>query len=120
MRRIGLRTYVLGITGNALLSDQNEFLSNGADKYVQTPVLLAATKLTWCFVRVLTKPVLERSIREALVLAKERAQSISGYGAEMLSRQRRWPEHTASCSSGPSHHTTISTSSTLTNNTAAS
>lgn len=101
MRRIGLRTYVLGITGNALLSDQNEFLSNGADK-------------------VLTKPVLERSIREALVLAKERAQSISGYGAEMLSRQRRWPEHTASCSSGPSHHTTISTSSTLTNNTAAS
>lgn len=85
--------------------------------------LLAArtrTYLMGCFHRVLTKPVLERCIREALVLAKERAQSISGYEAEVTSRQRRQPEHTASCGSGPSHHITTSTSSTLVNNTAAS
>jgi len=44
---------VVGVTGNALLSDQEEYLEAGVD-------------------RVLTKPVLERSLRGMLALASER------------------------------------------------
>ncbi|KAI0246901.1 hypothetical protein BJV78DRAFT_91293 [Lactifluus subvellereus] len=46
--------FVVGVTGNALLSDQEEYLQAGVD-------------------RVLTKPVLERSLRNMLALARQRA-----------------------------------------------
>lgn len=53
LRQIGRKDLIVGVTGNALLSDQKEYLDAGVD-------------------RVLTKPVLERSLRDILVLADER------------------------------------------------
>ncbi|KAF9525965.1 hypothetical protein CPB83DRAFT_858706 [Crepidotus variabilis] len=48
--------FVVGVTGNALLTDQEEYLAAGAD-------------------RVLTKPVLERNLRDVLVEADERRKT---------------------------------------------
>jgi len=45
--------FVVGVTGNALLSDQEEYLDAGAD-------------------RVLTKPVLERNLKDMLIIADEK------------------------------------------------
>ncbi|KAF8902397.1 hypothetical protein CPB84DRAFT_1678868 [Gymnopilus junonius] len=53
LRELGRSDFIVGVTGNALLSDQEEYLSAGVD-------------------RVLTKPVLERSLRDILVLAEDR------------------------------------------------
>ncbi|KAI0296554.1 hypothetical protein B0F90DRAFT_1636279 [Multifurca ochricompacta] len=53
LRKAGRDDFVVGVTGNALLSDQEEYLEAGVD-------------------RVLTKPVLERSLRNMLTLASER------------------------------------------------
>ncbi|KAL0954020.1 hypothetical protein HGRIS_005174 [Hohenbuehelia grisea] len=53
LRRLGRTDFVVGVTGNALLGDQNEYLAAGVDK-------------------VLTKPVLERSLRQMLLLAQAR------------------------------------------------
>ncbi|KAJ8079577.1 hypothetical protein PM082_011164 [Marasmius tenuissimus] len=49
----GRRDFVVGVTGNALITDQKEYLDAGAD-------------------HVLTKPVLERSLKSMLHLADER------------------------------------------------
>ncbi|GLB41632.1 putative his Kinase A (phosphoacceptor) domain containing protein [Lyophyllum shimeji] len=57
LRELGRKDLVVGITGNALLTDQQEYLEAGVD-------------------RVLTKPVLERSIRDVLLLADERRKSL--------------------------------------------
>jgi len=54
LREVGRSDFVVGVTGNALLSDQEEYLEAGVDK-------------------VLTKPVLERNLRSMLVLASERS-----------------------------------------------
>lgn len=56
LRDLGRHDFVVGLTGNALLSDQKEYTDAGAD-------------------HVLTKPVLERSIREMLSLAEERRRT---------------------------------------------
>ncbi|KAJ3565704.1 hypothetical protein NP233_g7464 [Leucocoprinus birnbaumii] len=58
LRELGRKDFVVGVTGNALLSDQQEYLEAGVDK-------------------VLTKPVLERSLRDALQAADERRKNIS-------------------------------------------
>jgi CheY-like chemotaxis protein len=56
LRQLGRKDFVVGVTGNALLTDQQEYLEAGADY-------------------VLTKPVLERSLKSMLVLAEERRNS---------------------------------------------
>ncbi|KAI0318763.1 hypothetical protein OF83DRAFT_1231076 [Amylostereum chailletii] len=53
LRELGRSDFVVGVTGNALLSDQEEYLDAGVD-------------------RVLTKPVLERSMKGMLMFAAER------------------------------------------------
>lgn len=50
LRELGRSDFIVGVTGNALLSDQEEYLEAGVD-------------------HVLTKPVLERSLRDILVEA---------------------------------------------------
>ncbi|KAH9479237.1 putative histidine kinase 1 [Psilocybe cubensis] len=57
MRELGRTDFIVGVTGNALLSDQEEYLEAGVD-------------------RVLTKPVLERSLRDILVLADEKRRGV--------------------------------------------
>lgn len=56
LRELGRKDLIVGVTGNALLTDQQEYLEAGAD-------------------RVLTKPVLERSLRDMLLLAEERRKN---------------------------------------------
>ncbi|KAI0685603.1 hypothetical protein BC835DRAFT_1289856 [Cytidiella melzeri] len=56
LRRMGRRDFVVGVTGNALLSDQEEYLDAGVD-------------------HVLTKPVLEKSIKAMLTIADERRRN---------------------------------------------
>jgi CheY-like chemotaxis protein len=58
LREIGRGDFVIGVTGNALLDDQNEYLEAGVD-------------------HVLTKPVLERSLKNMLLLADERRKHAS-------------------------------------------
>ncbi|KAH9930211.1 uncharacterized protein B0H18DRAFT_1116910 [Fomitopsis serialis] len=53
LRELGRKDFVVGVTGNALLTDQQEYLEAGADY-------------------VLTKPVLEKSLKSMLVIADER------------------------------------------------
>jgi len=53
LRALGRTDFVVGVTGNALLSDQEEYLDAGVD-------------------RVLTKPVLERSLKDILIVADEK------------------------------------------------
>ncbi|KAJ3743690.1 Tco5, signal transduction HAMP domain histidine kinase [Lentinula detonsa] len=53
LRELGRRDFVVGVTGNALVTDQREYLDAGVD-------------------HVLTKPVLERSLRNMLQLADDR------------------------------------------------
>ncbi|EIW58488.1 uncharacterized protein TRAVEDRAFT_124042 [Trametes versicolor FP-101664 SS1] len=53
LRQMGRRDFVVGVTGNALLADQQEYLEAGVD-------------------HVLTKPVLEKSLKSMLVIADER------------------------------------------------
>lgn len=53
LREMGRSDFVVGVTGNALLTDQREYLEAGAD-------------------HVLTKPVLEKSLKSMLVIADER------------------------------------------------
>ncbi|THG98478.1 hypothetical protein EW026_g3717 [Hermanssonia centrifuga] len=53
LREMGRSDFVVGVTGNALLADQQEYLEAGAD-------------------HVLTKPVFEKSLKAMLTLADER------------------------------------------------
>lgn len=39
VRRIGMRTFVVGVTGNALITDQQEYLDAGADIILTKPAL---------------------------------------------------------------------------------
>ncbi|KAF8579926.1 hypothetical protein K439DRAFT_1522413 [Ramaria rubella] len=65
LREMGRTDFVVGVTGNALLSDQDEYLDAGANK-------------------VLTKPVQERSLKLALSIAdqlkKQRSSTFEGPG----------------------------------------
>lgn len=56
LRQLGRKDFIVGVTGNALLSDQQEYLEAGVD-------------------RVLTKPVYERSLRDILGEAEERRKT---------------------------------------------
>ncbi|KAF7356453.1 hypothetical protein MVEN_00978400 [Mycena venus] len=56
LRSLGRTDFVVGVTGNALLTDQKEYLDAGAD-------------------HVLTKPVLEASLRSMLALADARKKT---------------------------------------------
>jgi len=66
LRQLGRTDFVVGVTGNALLTDQQEYLDAGVD-------------------RVLTKPVYERSLRDVLQFADERRKNISREIAESAS-----------------------------------
>ncbi|KAJ7180800.1 histidine kinase [Mycena filopes] len=57
LRLLGRTDFVVGVTGNALLTDQKEYLDAGAD-------------------HVLTKPVLEASLRSMLALAAARQKAV--------------------------------------------
>ncbi|KLO12174.1 hypothetical protein SCHPADRAFT_829937 [Schizopora paradoxa] len=57
LRSLGRRDLVIGVTGNALLSDQQEYLDVGVD-------------------RVLTKPVFEASLKAMLRLASQRRRDL--------------------------------------------
>ncbi|OCH85880.1 hypothetical protein OBBRIDRAFT_762246 [Obba rivulosa] len=59
LRDMGRHDFVVGVTGNALLTDQQEYLEAGAD-------------------HVLTKPVLEKSLRRMLLIADERRRRPPG------------------------------------------
>ncbi|KAJ7140325.1 hypothetical protein C8R43DRAFT_595336 [Mycena crocata] len=59
LRQLGRTDFVVGVTGNALLTDQKEYLDAGAD-------------------HVLTKPVLEASLRRMLALADARKRALLG------------------------------------------
>ena len=79
LREAGRCDFVVGVTGNALLSDQEEYLEAGVDKCVHFPAIpmpeyVKAWKLCVLIVvsRVLTKPVRERNLRSMLALASER------------------------------------------------
>ncbi|KAK0466941.1 uncharacterized protein EV420DRAFT_655987 [Desarmillaria tabescens] len=56
LREVGRRDFVVGVTGNALITDQKEYLEAGVD-------------------HVLTKPVLERSLTHMLHLAEHRRKT---------------------------------------------
>ncbi|CAE6512281.1 unnamed protein product [Rhizoctonia solani] len=56
LRTIGRQDFVVGVTGNALKEDQEEYYEAGVD-------------------HVLTKPVLERSLKQMLVMADERRRA---------------------------------------------
>ncbi|KAF9454382.1 hypothetical protein P691DRAFT_797172 [Macrolepiota fuliginosa MF-IS2] len=74
LRELGRGDFVVGVTGNALLTDQQEYLDAGVDK-------------------VLTKPVLERSLRDVLQAADERRKNITREAnhAEAVSSDRPSP-----------------------------
>ncbi|KAG9224045.1 hypothetical protein CCMSSC00406_0004339 [Pleurotus cornucopiae] len=56
LRALGRHDFIVGVTGNALLTDQHEYMEAGVDK-------------------VLTKPVLEKSLKEMLSLALGRSHT---------------------------------------------
>ncbi|KAG8745674.1 hypothetical protein FRC10_007371 [Ceratobasidium sp. 414] len=56
LRSLGRQDFVVGVTGNALKEDQEEYYEAGVDQ-------------------VLTKPVLERSLKQVLVMAGERRRA---------------------------------------------
>jgi len=56
LRKLDRKDFVVGVTGNALTEDQQEYLQAGANY-------------------VLTKPVLEKSLKAMLVLADERRKA---------------------------------------------
>lgn len=58
VRKTGNPVYIVGCTGNALREDQDEYLAAGAD-------------------RVLTKPITQTAILEALELARRRLEGQS-------------------------------------------
>ncbi|KZV87594.1 hypothetical protein EXIGLDRAFT_723615 [Exidia glandulosa HHB12029] len=57
LRELGREDFVVGVTGNALLSDQEEYITAGVD-------------------HVLTKPVMEQSLKVMLSLAHERTRQL--------------------------------------------
>ena len=92
LRHLGRKDLVVGVTGkpaswmtlpkvtssegNALLSDQQEYLDKGADRLVLGSYgLQKAVNLPCC--SVLTKPVMENSLLEMLDLAREHKQNIA-------------------------------------------
>ncbi|KZT61979.1 hypothetical protein CALCODRAFT_479467 [Calocera cornea HHB12733] len=62
LRALGRTTFVVGVTGNALKEDQLEYLEAGVDK-------------------ILTKPVLEKDLRNVVAIARERYKQLQA-GAE--------------------------------------
>lgn len=76
LRMLGREDLIVGVTGNALLSDQEEYLEAGADQYAHLTVghSLNSSDL-FSFVRILTKPVREENLRGMLSMADERRKS---------------------------------------------
>jgi osomolarity two-component system, sensor histidine kinase SLN1 len=74
LRGAGRNDFVVGVTGNALLSDQEEYLQAGVDRCAPSLFWLwnGSVLMLPIFFRVLTKPVLERSLRSMLARASER------------------------------------------------
>jgi osomolarity two-component system, sensor histidine kinase SLN1 len=70
LREMGRHDFIVGVTGNALLSDQEEYLTAGADRYAVILFRLQPAFTLSC--SVLTKPVHERSLKGMLSMAGER------------------------------------------------
>lgn len=86
LRKLHRREYVVGLTGNALQTDQDEFLEAGVDMYVfffkhpARPILV----LTYVpLYRVLTKPVKEIAIKNAVRVAHTRWKRTSQSGGPL-------------------------------------
>ena len=62
-------------SGNALLSDQEEYLAAGVDQYVLRVVCRCSALLTDVSCSVLTKPVLEKSLKAMLCIADDRRRA---------------------------------------------
>jgi len=73
LRMLGRDDLIVGVTGNALLPDQEEYLEAGADQYVHLAVgdpLNSSDDFS--FASILTKPVREEHLRSMLSIADER------------------------------------------------
>ena len=76
LRMLGREDLIVGVTGNALLSDQEEYLGAGADQYVHLAVRHSLSgPHPSTFASILTKPVREENLRSMLSIADERRRS---------------------------------------------
>jgi len=78
LRALGRDDLIVGVTGNALLPDQEEYLDAGADQYVHPTVghfLTIPTPEIFSFASILTKPVREEHLRGMLSVADERRKT---------------------------------------------
>ena len=76
LRMLGREDLIVGVTGNALLSDQEEYLEAGADQYVHLAVGHSLSSPdTFSFASILTKPVREENLRGMLSIADERRRA---------------------------------------------
>jgi CheY-like chemotaxis protein len=72
LRMLGREDLIVGVTGNALLSDQEEYLEAGADQYVDLIVDHSLNSSdVFPPVSILTKPVREENLRGMLSMADE-------------------------------------------------
>ena len=72
LRMLGREDLIVGVTGNALLSDQEEYLEAGADQYVRLTVGHYLNDFdVLSLISVLTKPVREENLRGMLSIADE-------------------------------------------------
>ena len=72
LRMLGREDLIVGVTGNALLSDQEEYLEAGADQCVHLTVCHSLNSSdVFSSVSILTKPVREENLRVMLSTADE-------------------------------------------------
>ena len=74
LRALGREDLIVGVTGNALLQDQEEYVEAGADQCVLITVVLSASHVLFSS-SVLTKPVREENLRGMLSIADERRKT---------------------------------------------
>jgi osomolarity two-component system sensor histidine kinase SLN1 len=73
LRMLGRDDLIVGVTGNALLPDQEEYLEAGVDQCVHLAVGHSMNSSDVSpFASILTKPVREENLREMLSIADER------------------------------------------------
>ena len=73
LRNLGREDLIVGVTGNALLQDQEEYIEAGADQCVH--IVLDRFKFSYLFFSILTKPVREENLRGMLSVADERRKT---------------------------------------------
>jgi len=75
LRGLGRKDLIVGVTGNALLPDQEEYLAAGADQCVYYPLLIFRVNRVMTSNSILTKPVREENLRSMLLVADEQRKS---------------------------------------------